>query len=365
MRKPRPLLPLFALLLFAGLAQGQPAESPRWYKVELMIFAQEPGDTTSEQWEATPRLQYPDRYRFLIDPAEVEANRTAYPDRELTVDERGRQIIAPPADEGQVDVAPPSDGEQAALAPPDDAAAAEAATGDTTVSPAQSPEDTAERPLTPTPFVLLPAGERTFPSAYMRRSGRYNPLFHQAWYQPILEEHLALPIVLDHSGDTGEWPRLQGSVKLYQSRYLHVETNLWLNTPGDYLPGEWRMPAPPLGPPSLIVEEAEEPATADIDSLPVTGMPGFPPASESIPPPGAPDPQEVEEEPGPEYPFRHAVLLQQKRRMRSTEVHYLDHPLFGVVVTLTPLTAEELEALASENQVGFEGTLTPRDDELQ
>jgi hypothetical protein len=33
--------------------------------------------------------------------------------------------------------------------------------------------------------------------------------------------------------------------------------------------------------------------------------------------------------------------LQQSRRMRSNEVHYLDHPLFGIIVQVTPyITAQ-------------------------
>jgi hypothetical protein len=32
--------------------------------------------------------------------------------------------------------------------------------------------------------------------------------------------------------------------------------------------------------------------------------------------------------------------------MRSTEVHYIDHPLLGVVVKLTPLSDEDLQTLA-------------------
>ncbi len=334
MPMPRPLPSLLALLLSATLAHGQPGESPRWYKVELLIFAQEGGAGDAEQWEATPRLDYPDRYRFLIDPAAVRANSAAYPDRPSSLDEIGRQIIALPPEETQIEDTP---GDVAADATAD-------ATGFPPPSPAEAGE---EPPLTPTPFVLLPASERTFPASYMRRSGRYDPLFHGAWYQPIREEELALPIVLDRSGDSGDWPRLQGSVKLYLSRYLHIETDLWLNTRGDYLPGQWQMPAPPLGPPSLIVEE---PPDEDPDPMaigwPATGSDGFPVADEIMPTPGAPDPQEIGIETGPRYPFRHAVLMQQKRRMRSTEVHYLDHPLIGVVVTLTPLTAEELEELA-------------------
>ena len=46
----------------------------------------------------------------------------------------------------------------------------------------------------------------------------------------------ALPIVLDRSGDGGAWPELQGTIKLYVARYLYLETNLWLNTRGEYLP---------------------------------------------------------------------------------------------------------------------------------
>jgi hypothetical protein len=33
--------------------------------------------------------------------------------------------------------------------------------------------------------------------------------------------------------------------------------------------------------------------------------------------------------------------------MRSTEVHYIDHPLMGVVVLISPVTDEELEAMAA------------------
>jgi hypothetical protein len=49
----------------------------------------------------------------------------------------------------------------------------------------------------------------------------------------------------------------------------------------------------------------------------------------------------------PVYGFRHAVLMQQKRRMRSQEVHYLDHPMLGVVIRLNPVDEEYLRALAA------------------
>ena len=152
---------------------------------------------------------------------------------------------------------------------------------------------------------------------------------------------------------------------MYLSRYLHVETNLWLNTAGEYLPGTWQMPAPPLGPPSLIIEEqAPVDIGAAIGELTESAVPGaevtmtaplpMQETGESLlaPDPNEPDKglegEELIQVEAPVYPYRHAVLLEQTRRMRSNEIHYIDHPLLGVVIKFTPITAEELDAIAAE-----------------
>ncbi len=180
-------------------------------------------------------------------------------------------------------------------------------------------------------------------AAYMQRTGRYQILFHESWVQPVASEERALPIVLDRSGDTEEWPRLQGSVKLYLSRFLHIQTDLWLNTMGSYFPESWQISPAPFSPQSLIIEYPELPEVVT-DELPVPDDGGFTLLSEPTE-----NGEELEEpiEVGPIYPWRHAVLLQQKRKMRSTEVHYIDHPMFGVVVLVSPITDEELEAMAA------------------
>ena len=36
-----------------------------------------------------------------------------------------------------------------------------------------------------------------------------------------------------------------------------------------------------------------------------------------------------------DYEFRHAVRVAQQRRMRSGELHYIDHPLLGIVVKIS------------------------------
>ena len=157
----------------------------------------------------------------------------------------------------------------------------------------------------------------------------------------------ALPIVLDRSGDGGAWPELQGTIKLYVARYLYLETNLWLNTQGEHLTGSWRMPAPPIGPSSLIFE-APEPEPELEPELELELEPEQP-QRETITADPAIDLEyqrapstlititESAETLEPIYPFRHAVRLHQTRRMRSGEVHYIDHPMLGVIVKITPL----------------------------
>jgi len=310
---------LMLSLLLPGPAQGQ--ETPqRWFRVELLIFTHESGDSGTEVWEATPELSYPVASRFLIDPDRVSANAREYGGKSA-VDEYGRQIITIRPDQDDIAAVEPNAQNELGL------------------------ETEIEAALVPRAFVTLPAEELALrgKAAYMERSGRYRTLFHEAWLEPVADEDRALPIVVDRSGDTGEWPRLQGSVKFFLSRYLHLETNLWLNTHGEYLSGGWQMPAPPLGPPSLIIEEPmslDSSAGADGDGIrwrETDLQNAYDPNSAAI------DPNEVQEQ---QYPYRHAVLLQQRRRMRSEEIHYIDHPLLGIVVTLTPMTPEELEAQA-------------------
>lgn len=348
---------LLPLILPALAAQAQP-QGERWYRVELLIFAQPGGaGAGAEQWPATPALHYPSAARFLVDPARVNANTAEYGTRG-EVDEFGRQIIVLPRD-GE----PPT----SKLDEPGTEDSASDAPGEPPAPQEGSPEKPSQpgvsagtpAPPKPPPFVTLPAEDLEYrgKAAYMARNGGYRVLFHNAWLQPVGEQAEALPIVLDRSGDGGPWPELQGSILLYLARYLHLETDLWLNTQGQYFPGRWRMPPPPLSPVSLIVEEPEPlPATADAIGVAAPARSPLP-ARDSEPAPvgesGTADSSTGEfvaevEETGPVYPFRHAVTLRQTRRMRSDELHYLDHPMFGLVIKLTPVSEEELADLAAD-----------------
>ncbi|MCR9184546.1 MAG: peptidoglycan binding protein CsiV [Halieaceae bacterium] len=349
------LLTFLAAALAFPLAPAQAQEREQnWYQVELLVVAHtNPTAQRAEQWEPLPRLAYPEAFRFLLDPQRLRANLERTPDASHSeVDANGKQLIhlrrrSSPA--ALDDTAPP----------PTTAEASGSALDAVSDGPGRSPEDSpasgdpaavTEAPneaRLPTAFLTLPAQAREFrgKAAYMERNGPYRVLFHEVWWQPVGGARSALPIVLDQSGDQQSYPALQGTVRLHRSRFLHVDTQLWLNTSGDYLPGTWRMPPPPLGPVSLERVPAALLPDADADVL--SAVTGYDPAWDAAP--GLLE--EATPTAAPVYPYRHAVLLQQQRRMRSNEVHYIDHPLMGVVIKLTPLDAEALHAAAYDRDV--------------
>ena len=49
------------------------------------------------------------------------------------------------------------------------------------------------------------------------------------------------------------------------------------------------------------------------------------------------------------------TLFDQNRRLRSEEIHYLDHPLFGVIVQIRKIPADELAVLNAESEARAQG----------
>ena len=271
-------LPLVCAALLLPLSIE--AKTDTWYQVELIVFSH-PAGNDAEQWDATPNLAYPSASRLLADEVSTPV------------------VISQP--------------EQAAPT----------------------------APLQPAAFTILPSSQQALrnKAAAIQRSSRYQILFHEAWNQQMTDQANALPIVLDRSGDGGAWPELQGTIKLYVARYLYLETNLWLNTRGEYLPGSWRMPAPPIGPSSLIFEAPEPELELELEQPQretITADPAIDLESQRVPSTLITITKRAETL-EPIYPFRHAVRLHQTRRMRSGEVHYIDHPMLGVIVKITPL----------------------------
>ena len=136
-------------------------------------------------------------------------------------------------------------------------------------------------------FRVLRADELELRGALQRlqRDGDYTPLAHGGWVQATYPPEQAIPIDLSLLGAVNP----VGTVKLHLSRFLHVTVDLLYRAP----------PAPPP-------IQAAPVADGVLREL-------------TLPP-------------------RYALRTQ--RRVRSGEVHYLDHPAIGLLVVVRPAPAE-------------------------
>lgn len=114
--------------------------------------------------------------------------------------------------------------------------------------------------------------------AALARSSSYRPLLHVAWLQTVSKKRRAIQLPERNSSASGD--SLSGTAVVTRGRYLHLDLDLTLHTAPDtaYIGEDYRFGSP---------------ATR--------------------------------------------IKLQQSRRMRSKELHYIDHPRFGVLALITPV----------------------------
>ena len=165
-----------------------------------------------------------------------------------------------------------------------------------------------ERNTPETPITRLPASDHRLRKEYRNLAatgGRLRPILHQAWRQPVLKKDESIPVYLrsrnrgqrvsDRAGKT--FPELEGTVRVSGKRYLHVHLDLLL-----------RRPAPP----NLRSDTQTGNAYANT------------------------------------YAHRYqAYRMTDHRRMRSERLHYIDHPLMGVLILATPYEGREPAATTS------------------
>lgn len=112
-------------------------------------------------------------------------------------------------------------------------------------------------------------------------------IWHQSWLEPIQSKTKASAHRINLNLAGSPVIKLTGEIKLYRSRYLHIRTNLHLR---HYVKG-----------------------------LQQTNSTAAPNKYRTL------------------VPMR-AAHIQLARRMRSNELHYLDHPMLGVVIKATPVS---------------------------
>ncbi len=129
-------------------------------------------------------------------------------------------------------------------------------------------------------------------AAVLSRSGGYKLLYHRGWLQSIGGKSGARQVRI--KADFDDY-RLDGSLKVYKNRFLHAQPTLELTA------------ATPLPLQQPVNAEGTLPVT---DNTPLT----------------SPQPTSTQH-----------WRMQQSRRMRSNETHYIDHPRFGVLLRIRAL----------------------------
>lgn len=179
----------------------------------------------------------------------------------------------------------------------------------------------------------LPALADDFAAAAdrMRRSRYYRVLLADSWLQPLPPGSPTPAIVLRGGSAHGLHHELEGSLELRRDRFLHAHARLWLSrfsTDFDPDSGDWP-PLPAL--PQAAAPDPAEPGDAGTDT-----------ATEDPADAPWPEPAATEEHGSADSELLFAprpdriVLMDQRRRLRGGEVHYLDHPLFGLILRITP-----------------------------
>ena len=362
----------------AALAQNDDGEEPLldqryedWYQIEILIFDRPSSysSSSSEVWTNNIALLYPADLDFLFTPEEWETFNAPEPIEEIVYDAYGNIISA--TSETENSGLTPSTFEDRALSTQENALKTEDHTSSNggsissgAVSPessmTNSPEASTELPAMETPRITLNdtdkilSGERR---RIARRSG-YRVLFHEAWRQPLIPADESASILITGGDKVENHFELEGSIKLSLSRFLHIETNLWRNffVPNygqelAYWPALPDVPEPIKTPNidlmTVSVSDSDifSNNTAD-DSFQFNTSYGSP-RSESLNldlntdlDSKAANNSILGLEQNLQLETANLVneifTLRQKRRMRSQELHYIDHPRLGILVKIIP-----------------------------
>lgn len=267
-----------AALLLANpsvYAQQNNASHEGWYQVEMIVVARK-DDAGQEHWPSNIKLRYPSDWVELKNPNSTEMN----------------------------------------------------AGTDGTTAPAPSSID-----LTKEAFYMLPASERQLnaQAQKLQRNPRFEVLFHNAWRQVITNKKASKAIIINGGQTFGQHQALEGSIRLSVATYLELQTNLWFTqfdvNVGQEITQPW--PEIPLRPNytaattsnlSLDSELELDQALASENAQWANGnFDANTPAAETE-----------------NFVTRQIILLQQERDMRSSEVHYIDHPALNVIIQITP-----------------------------
>lgn len=137
----------------------------------------------------------------------------------------------------------------------------------------------------------------------LRRSSRYELLLHQAWRQPM--DNRPIPVLIQTGNRYDDLYEVDGTLSFSRSRFLHLQADLWFT---QFEPKFNQQRFVRIRPGDLIQQAEKYPELVAIERNKDTHI------------------------------AVHSHSLRHSRRMRSSVLHYIDHPFFGVLVKIDNFT---------------------------
>lgn len=286
---------LLSNTLLIQTAHAQEDDTLPWYQIEVVIFENRgysPHGPDSEAWPRDIFLAYPIDSLFLLTPEELKAR-----------EEAGKLARKQTSD----------------------------AMDDSKLEPGE------------TAFVELDESMQQLrrEKNAINRERDMRVLFHKTWRQPVASREQTPSVIVQGGNQYDDHYELEGSVKISVSRYLHVDANLWFTSFEANIGQEdnWWPPLPT--PPSKNQDAAA--AALDLASEETIYATTTPPwqtqSKQNSNIRFGMDSADENAEPGKRdslrnYVTREIIKLEQSRRMRSGELHYLDHPKLGIIIRI-------------------------------
>jgi len=170
----------------------------------------------------------------------------------------------------------------------------------------------------------------------LARSSKFRVMSHIAWRQPGLGREEVRPIVVSGGDVYNNHHEMEGTIALRVSRYLHLESNIWFT---QFYPnygqqsGYTIWPTLPQVPNFANIVDKDSDGNFEYE----TGWLNQEQSDPQMSGFGLGIPQlNASESSQPGYIVDKIVLNQQSRKMRTGELHYIDHPVIGIIAKITP-----------------------------
>ena len=289
------------------------ADNARWYQFDVLAFRQK------SQSSEVERLPKPSPHILPLDSV------TLYTESQLTIPAAllpvpGQPVSTPVVTEEWVN-------DSATIAVPQDNL-----TQLDTVSPQNSTEvveqtpsaqeDTPAAPLTDRKpdlerdaFVQLPSQLSTLAKAShsLRRSRDYRVLWEGSWRMPLIRDAEPVSIRIVGGHESGSSHEIEGVLQLSLKRFLHAQTQLWVNELNPVRPLEQLLAGAP------VLSDTVQP---------------YNPVGHNLP--GPVQPQQIQFRWPKELDYSASMPLHSSKRLSFGKLIYLDNPEAGLLIRVSP-----------------------------